>query len=118
VARLTLGFLSPGEIRQIHDTSMRILARIGLKVPSQEVLDLLIGQEGVSVDRDQQVVTLDEAAVMTAVAQAPNFLGLWARQDRQAHLWRGRIRLSGHSGRGVLGRSNQQNTTGGVLGGF
>jgi len=79
VARLTLGFLSAGEIQQIHDTSMRILARIGLKVPSQEVLDLLKGQEGISIDREQQVVTFNEDAVMAAIARAPQTFSVYGR---------------------------------------
>jgi trimethylamine--corrinoid protein Co-methyltransferase len=58
---------------------MRILARIGLKVPSQEALDLLEGQEGITVNRERGVVTFREEAVMTAVAKAPQTFSVYGR---------------------------------------
>jgi len=79
VAKLTLGFLSPDELQQIHETSMRILARIGLKITSQGVLDLLEGQEGIIIHPEQQVITIHEEAVMAAVAKAPPTFSVYGR---------------------------------------
>jgi trimethylamine--corrinoid protein Co-methyltransferase len=79
MAKLTLGFLSSDELQEIHNTSMRILDEIGLKVPSQEVLDLLEGREGITVRHEQQVVTFREEAVMAAVAKAPRTFSVYGR---------------------------------------
>jgi trimethylamine--corrinoid protein Co-methyltransferase len=85
MAKLTLGFLSSVELQEIHNTSIRILNQIGLKVPSQEVLDLLEGQEDITVDHERQVVSFREEAVMAAIAQAPHTFSVYGR-DRDIKL--------------------------------
>lgn len=79
MARISLNFLSEEDIRQVHDTSMRILSRLGLKVMSEEVLDLIAGMDGITVDRQSQVVTFSEGAVMDAIQLAPGEFSVFGR---------------------------------------
>ena len=85
MARLAIGFLSPDELQEIHDTSIRILDQIGLKVPSQEGLDLLEGERDITVDHGRQVVRFREEAVMAAIARAPRTFSVYGR-DRDIKL--------------------------------
>jgi trimethylamine--corrinoid protein Co-methyltransferase len=83
MAKLSIGLLKPDEIQQIHDTSIRILENIGLAVQSEEVLSLLQGQAGLTVDRERQVVTFSEALVMESVDLAPKVFSVYGRDTTQ-----------------------------------
>lgn len=78
-AKLRLEFLSPDDIERIHDTSLRILENIGLQVPSEEVLNLLDGLEGISIDENRQVVTFSEEVVMESLTRAPESFSIYGR---------------------------------------
>lgn len=78
-AGLRLELLSPEEIERIHETSLRILEGVGLKVPSKEVLDLLNGYEGISVDEYRQVVTFSEEMVMESLTGVPRSFSIYGR---------------------------------------
>ncbi|NIM93776.1 MAG: hypothetical protein GTO18_08710 [Anaerolineales bacterium] len=83
MAKFTLGFLSDEEISEMHDTSMRILERIGLKVMSEEVLAAMGGVAGVSVDSDSQVMTFSEEVVMQCVDLAPKIFSVYGSDRSQ-----------------------------------
>lgn len=83
MAKLTLNFLSPEELQEIHETSIRILERIGLRVSSEEILGLIRGQPGITVDHDQQRVTFREEAIMRAVDLAPKVFPVYGRDKSQ-----------------------------------
>ncbi len=83
MAKLNIKFLSSDELQEIHDTSMRILGYLGLKVSSEEILDLIQGQPGINIDRDLQVVTFSEEAVMRAVDLAPKTFSVYGRDKSQ-----------------------------------
>jgi len=72
-------FLRPQDIKMIHDTSLKILAEIGLKVPNEEILSLLKGAEGITVDEHKQVVTFREKAIIEALDLAPHVFSIYGR---------------------------------------
>lgn len=65
-----LEVLSPDEVRQIHDTSMRILAEVGIHVDYGRARRLF-REAGAAVDDEAQVVRIPESLVQWAVSQAP-----------------------------------------------
>lgn len=79
MAKLGLTFLPISDIQRMHDTTIRILERIGVRIDSQEVLDLLEGRDGIHVSRDTQVVTFREEAVMEAVDLVPSTFSVYGR---------------------------------------
>jgi trimethylamine--corrinoid protein Co-methyltransferase len=83
MAKVTLSLLSAEEIGEMHDTSIRILERIGLKVMSEEILAAMEGVAGVSVDSHSQVVTFSEEIVMRAVGLAPKVFSVYGRDRSQ-----------------------------------
>ncbi len=60
----------PDQIQQLHDTSMRILSELGIRVMSDRVM-ALFEAAGASVDRGTSIIRLDESIVMEAVGKAP-----------------------------------------------
>lgn len=83
MAKFSLGFLSEKEIQKLHDTSIRILQNIGLKIHNAEAIESLQGQPGISVDRDRQLATFSEQAVMDAVNLAPGAFSIYGRDRTQ-----------------------------------
>jgi len=79
IAKLELGFLSPEDLNRIHDTSIRILERIGLKVSSEEVLAAIEGKPGISIDFPNQLIRISENAVMEAVDLTPKTFSVYGR---------------------------------------
>lgn len=83
MAKLTLNFLSPEELQEIHDTSIRILEHIGLRVGSAEVIDQMKDKPGIKINRNRQVMTFSEEAVMRAVDLAPKVFSVYGRDKSQ-----------------------------------
>lgn len=79
MANLGLSFLPPSDIQMMHDTTIRILERIGVRIDSQEVLDLIEGRDGINVDQDTRVVTFREEAVMEAIDLVPPTFSVYGR---------------------------------------
>lgn len=78
--------LSPAELRRIHDASLRILERTGVKVHHDECLELLEAA-GASVDRDSGVAHLPEKLVLESIARAGKRYALYGREgDRSVPL--------------------------------
>ena len=69
---------NPDQIQQLHDTSMRILSELGIRVMSDRVLDIFEAAGGL-VDRDSSIIRLDESIVMEAVGKAPSQFTLTGR---------------------------------------
>jgi trimethylamine--corrinoid protein Co-methyltransferase len=69
MARPRITLLDPAEIERIQDTSLRILAEVGVHVPHAEVLERLRGA-GADVDRGRAIARLPERVVLEAVAAA------------------------------------------------
>ncbi len=79
--RPILTFLDDEGLNRIHRTALRILADIGVRIYSQDILHLLAEHDGVSVDLEQQVATFAPQAVESAIAQAPSEFSLYGRDD-------------------------------------
>jgi trimethylamine--corrinoid protein Co-methyltransferase len=76
-----LTFLSDEALERIHQTALRILSQIGVRIYSPNILRLLADREGVNIDLEQQVVTFAPDAVQSAIAQAPPGFTLYGRDD-------------------------------------
>ena len=70
--------LSPEQLTQIHDASMRILEEIGIDFLNEEALEMWAAAGG-RVDHKNQHVWLDRDLVMELVAKAPAEFTLHAR---------------------------------------
>ncbi|RLE07602.1 hypothetical protein DRZ78_02705 [Candidatus Aerophobetes bacterium] len=70
--------LSPAEIRKIHDTSIRILSEIGVKVNNDEILDLL-SDAGALVNKETKVVRIPEHLVMEGIEKSKKEHVLYGR---------------------------------------
>ncbi len=65
-----LEVISPEQIEQLHNASMRILETIGIDFMDAEALDIF-EKTGAKVDRATQHIWLDRALVLETVARAP-----------------------------------------------
>ncbi len=73
-----LTFLSDDEIASIHETSLRVLQEIGMKVVSKKVQSLL-AENGAEVDDSRSTVRIPDALVEEAVSKAPKEMVLCGR---------------------------------------
>jgi len=73
--------LSPEQVERIHRTSMRILAEVGVDVPSEEALEVF-RQHGVETDGSR--VYLREDQLMDALQTAPTAFTLHARDPQRS----------------------------------
>jgi trimethylamine--corrinoid protein Co-methyltransferase len=73
-----LEVLSADHVEEIHRTSLRILAEVGVEVLGDRAVDLLEAA-GASVDRTARRVRLDPAMVEERIATAPSSFTLHAR---------------------------------------
>ena len=69
--------LTADEVRQIHETSMRVLETVGVRMPTEEALGTF-REHGARVENDR--VYLTEEQVMTALAGVPRSFTLHARK--------------------------------------
>jgi trimethylamine---corrinoid protein Co-methyltransferase len=77
-----LEVLSADHVEEIHRTSLRILAEIGIEVLGDRAIDLLVGA-GATVDRANRRVRLDPDLVEGLVARAPSEFTLHARNPER-----------------------------------
>jgi trimethylamine--corrinoid protein Co-methyltransferase len=73
-----LTFLSDDEIASIHETSLRVLQEIGMKVVSKKVQSLL-AENGAEVDDSRSIVRIPDALVEEAISKAPKEMVLCGR---------------------------------------
>jgi trimethylamine:corrinoid methyltransferase-like protein len=73
--------LSEAEVLQIHDASLDILDRCGVRVLNRSMLEFLAGG-GLSVDIDSQTVRFSRASVEDALASVPTTFEVYDRNDR------------------------------------
>ncbi len=78
MANAKMTFLNQSEIALIHTQSIRALQEIGIKVHSPNVLKML-GKKGAHVDDTSMVARIPEKMVTEALALAPTFFKLCAR---------------------------------------
>jgi trimethylamine--corrinoid protein Co-methyltransferase len=82
MARARMTFLNEQEENLIHQQSIKILERIGVKVHSRSVLQLL-EEKGAAVDHDAMIAKLPEALVSDALKAAPKQFTLCARDPQR-----------------------------------
>ena len=73
-----LTFLSDDEIASVHETSLRVLQEIGIKVVSKKVQSLL-AENGAEVDDSRSTVRIPDALVEEAISKAPKEMVLCGR---------------------------------------
>ena len=78
--------LNDGQIEQLHQNSMRILSEIGIKVMSAKAIDLF-ENAGALVDRNEQIVRVDESLIKAALATAPSSFSLTSRNPSKQLLF-------------------------------
>ena len=59
--------LDEERMQQLHDTSMRILSELGIRVMSDRVMDLFAAA-GAIVDRENKTIRIDESLVTEATS--------------------------------------------------
>lgn len=66
---------------QVHQTSVRILSEVGIKVTSKSVLAML-KENGATVDDKTEIVKIPESLVDEAISKAPKELSMCGRDPR------------------------------------
>ncbi len=92
-----LKFLKQKEVEKIHETSLRILEEIGVKVPLEEARDLYL-RGGAVAGSDPQVVKLSYRMVGEALKNAPSKVLLCGREESNDLLLEGRKVYAGTGG--------------------
>jgi trimethylamine---corrinoid protein Co-methyltransferase len=77
-----LEILTPGEVRQIQQASLKVLARTGVKVGHPRFRRLL-AEAGAIVDEVQQIVRLPETLVLQSLEQAGKKFTIFGRDPRR-----------------------------------
>jgi trimethylamine--corrinoid protein Co-methyltransferase len=73
-----ISFLSESEIEAIHNASLRVLEKTGIKVMSKPALDIL-KKGGAKVDYEKKRATIPANVVKEAVKRAPKTIKYCAR---------------------------------------
>jgi trimethylamine--corrinoid protein Co-methyltransferase len=84
VIKLAFGhliFLSDDEIASVHETSLKILQQIGIKVLSKKVQSLLV-ENGAKVDVASSIVKIPSSLVEEAIKKAPKEMVLCGRNPK------------------------------------
>lgn len=78
MSKARLSVLSKDDIERIHESSLRILAEVGVKVESSQVVRLM-KEAGARVDERKMLVYLDEDDVNEALRTAPRSVRICSR---------------------------------------
>jgi len=81
MARGTLEFLGKQEIARIHDTSIRVLEKVGVLVHSKPTRDMLL-QAGAHASKDGSRVLMPEELVKSTLSDAPKSILLAGRDKK------------------------------------
>ena len=80
----TLNFLSKSAVEQIHQTALRILSEVGVRIDSLEILSRVGDLEGVQIDLNRRTATFSPNAVQTAIELAPSGYNFHGRDGTKA----------------------------------
>ncbi len=95
-----LEILSPAEIRRIHEATLEIIERVGVRFPSARALDIWAAH-GATVDRDTSIVRIPARIMDAALRTAPPVYPLAARDPARDLLLDGRHVYLGTDGCGI-----------------
>jgi trimethylamine--corrinoid protein Co-methyltransferase len=76
--RHRLQYLNPEQLEKLQDATLQILEKTGVYFPSKKALEIF-SAHGANVDHNTQIVRLPRALVHRAMAQAPRYFHLGAR---------------------------------------
>jgi len=71
--------LSEEDIHSIHETSMKVFSEIGIKVNNDEAFEMF-SRVASSVDRENNIVKLDQETVMELISTAPPVITLYGQK--------------------------------------
>jgi trimethylamine--corrinoid protein Co-methyltransferase len=80
--KLRLDILTPQEIKKIHDATLWIIEKIGIRFPSKKALDIWAAH-GAEVDREKMVVRARADLIEKALKTCPPCYSLAARDPQQ-----------------------------------
>ena len=78
--RHRLQYLNPEQLEKLQDATLQILEKTGVYFPSKKALEIF-SAHGANVDHNTQIVRLPRALVHRAMAQAPRYFHLGARDS-------------------------------------
>jgi len=79
MTRSTMSVLSKGDIEQVHQSALRVLDEVGVKIDSPSVLEML-AKAGAKVDREKKLAFISERMVAQALRSAPRRIKLSSRR--------------------------------------
>ncbi len=80
--KLKLEILTPAEVQQIHEASLGVIEKVGVRFPSKRVLDIWAAH-GATVDWDKMIVRAKPQLIGDALKTAPPAYALAARDPLQ-----------------------------------
>jgi trimethylamine---corrinoid protein Co-methyltransferase len=80
--KLKLEILTPEEVRKIHDATLWIIEKVGIRFPSDQALDIW-EQHGAQVDRQTKIVKAKAELIESALKTCPPAYPLAARDPQQ-----------------------------------
>ncbi len=98
--KLKLEILTPEEVRKIHDATLWIIEKVGVRFPSERALDIWAAN-GATVDRGQKVVRAKGELIESALKKCPPVYALAARDPEQDLILDGNHVFVGTDGCGV-----------------
>ncbi len=80
--KLRLEILTPQEVQRIHDATLQIIEKVGVRFPSQKALEIW-QSHGAEVDREKMIVRAKPELIEEALKSAPPAYPLAARDPSQ-----------------------------------
>jgi trimethylamine--corrinoid protein Co-methyltransferase len=80
--KLRLEILTPAEVRRIHDATLQIIEKVGVRFPSKSALDIWAAH-GATVDGEKMIVRAKPHLIEEALKKAPPTYALAARDPQQ-----------------------------------
>lgn len=80
--KLQLKILTPEDVRKIHDATLFIIEKVGVRFPSQRALEVW-AENGAEIDREKMIVRARPELIEQALDSCPPFYTLAARDPQQ-----------------------------------
>jgi trimethylamine--corrinoid protein Co-methyltransferase len=80
--KLQLKVLTPEDVKNIHEATLQIIEKVGIRFPSKRALEVW-QEHGAEVDREKMIVRAKPALIEQALDSCPPFYTLAARDPKQ-----------------------------------
>lgn len=80
--KLKLEILTPADVKKIHEATLWIIEKVGVKFPSKRALDIW-AENGAEIDRDRKIVRVRGDVIESALKKCPPIYPLAARDPSQ-----------------------------------